>query len=492
MWILGVDIGTTSMKMGVFRLDRGCVCCRSANSPKPTQINVYNDGLFADIEQHKWQKPLSSPVVGRWRRPSPDIDVISLSGTTPGLTAMDDNGDALHPAILMLDQRSHKQARAIIDTVGLDHLLATTANMPVAGGCSLAGILWLRDNAPEVFGKTHIFGHSNTYFAHWLTPSPRRACTRSIRPPPRSPGCTTRPATTARGTTDLARTFGLSLGRLPQLVPAYRSVGTVRPALARELGFAKEPQVLIGGNDAVLAAYSVGVREPGEIVNVNGTCEISLVCLPRCLPSPHYNIRAHVLPDRWLTLHVMNAGGKALEWFKSVFCSEMTDEQFYDRLPPASHRRLARPRLRGVTYTPYLMGSRYSLEPLKAELLGLTQTTTREEILAAIVRGLCQYQGNHLREIERHVPLQTTIHLTGGAVNPALIRAKQKWLRDWPTTCTKKTPPSKAPPCWPGSTWRAAERPDVRLCAAWCRGAGHPLCHPEAQRRIWAEHEDRR
>jgi sugar (pentulose or hexulose) kinase len=83
-----------------------------------------------------------------------------------------------------------------------------------------------------------------------------------------------------------------------------------------------------------------------------------------------------------------------------------------------------------VTYTPYLMGSRYSLDPLRAELLGLTSTTTREEILAGLVRGLCQYQSNHLREIEQHVPLRRTIHLTGGALSPALIRAKRKWLRD--------------------------------------------------------------
>ncbi len=337
---------------------------------------------------------------------------------------MDRQGEALYPAILMLDQRSHKQAREILDTVGLDRLLATTANMPVAGGCSLAGILWLRDNAPEVFKKVHKFGHSNTYFAHWLTGA------YAIDP---SSASLTGLYNTVRNdytwNDDLVRAFGLSISQLPELVPACGSVGAVRPALARELGFAKEPQVLIGGNDAVLAAFSVGIREPGEIINVNGTCEISLVCLPQCLPSPHYNIRAHVLPDRWLTLHVMNAGGKALEWFKSVFCSEITDEEFYSRfLPSAIDAWLDRDC--AVTYTPYLMGSRYSLDPLQAELLGLTQTTTREEILAAIVRGLCRYQSNHLLDIEQHVPLQRTIHLTGGAVNPALIRAKRKWLRD--------------------------------------------------------------
>jgi xylulokinase len=422
MWVLGVDIGTTSMKMGVFRL-RGDTLQPVRQFSQAYTINVYNNGLFADIDQHKWQEAFAAGCRAMAETIA-ETDIISLSGTTPGLTAMDKDGDTLYPAILMLDQRSHKQAREIIDTVGLDRLLATTANMPVAGGCSLAGILWLRDNAPEVFRKTHKFGHSNTYFAHWLTGE------YAIDP---SSASLTGLYNTARNdctwNDDLIHTFGLSTDQLPQLVPAYRSVGTVRPSLARELGFAKEPQVLIGGNDAVLAAYSVGVREPGEIINVNGTCEISLVCLPKCLPSRNYNIRAHVLPDRWLTLHVMNAGGKALEWFKSVFCSEMTDEQFYDIfIPRAIDAWLDRDS--GVTYTPYLMGSRYSLDPLKAELLGLTQTTGREEILAAIVRGLCEYQSNHLRDIERHLPLQRTIHLTGGAVSPALIRAKRKWMRD--------------------------------------------------------------
>ena len=269
-----------------------------------------------------------------------EIDVIALSGTTPGLTAMDAHGDALYPAILMLDQRSHQQARAIIDTVGLDHLLATTANMPVAGGCSLAGILWLRDNAPEVFRKARIFGHSNTYFAHWLTGQ--------YAIDPSSASLTGLYNTTRNDCTwnvDLVRTFGLSLDQLPQLVPAYQSVGAVRPALARELGFAKQPQVLIGGNDAVLAAYSVGVREPGEIVNVNGTCEITLVCLPRCLPSPHYNIRPR--PAGPLADPARDERRRQSPRMVQERLLLRDDRRaVLRRLRPAGHRRLARPQPR--------------------------------------------------------------------------------------------------------------------------------------------------
>ena len=420
MMILAVDIGTTSMKMGVFRIsDNTLTLVR--HYTQEYEVNIYNEGLFGDIEQDKWKtafiagcKAMEDVVA--------DVEVISLSGTTPGLTAMDESGEALYPAILMLDQRSRKQAKHIIDTIGLDYLLETTGNMPVAGGCSLAGILWLKDNVPETFRKTHKFGHSNTYFAHWLTGA--------FAIDPSSASLTALYNTVRNDLTwnkEIADTFGILLDQLPQIISSHRSVGRVSGSLAAELGLEKEPAVLIGGNDAVLAAYSVGIKEAGDIINVNGTCEITLVCLDRCLASANYNVRAHVLPNRWLTLHVMNAGGKALEWFRSLFCSELSTEQFYNEFVSQAIDTWLQRDSR-ITYVPYLMGSRYSLEPLKAQLLGLTHETSRDQILAAVVRGLCEYQKGHLDEVGKNVELKDVIHITGGAVNAALIRAKSKWM----------------------------------------------------------------
>ena len=53
-----------------------------------------------------------------------------------------------------------------------------------------------------------------------------------------------------------------------------------------------------------------------------------------------------------------------------------------------------------------------------------------EQILAAIVKGLCEYQKAHLDEIGKSVSLQDVIHVTGGALNPAFIQAKSKWMRN--------------------------------------------------------------
>ena len=199
--------------------------------------------------------------------------------------------------------------------------------------------------------------------------------------------------------------------------------------LAADTGMERRPPVLIGGNDAVLAAFSVGIRDPGEVFNINGTCEITMACLSKCLPSRSYNIRTHVIPERWFSFYVMNAGGKAMEWFKNLFCSEMTPEAFFDDfLPEAIDQWIEKESQ--VAYIPYLLGSRYSLEPLKAEFRGLTAETSREEMLAALVRGLYEYQRENLKEVSLEMPLKDRILVSGGAVNPALIRAKKKWMRN--------------------------------------------------------------
>jgi sugar (pentulose or hexulose) kinase len=422
MKILSVDIGTTAMKMGVFEeRENDLKCLRQISSEYA--VNTYNDGLFSDIEPHKWQKAfvtgckLMADMMGA-------VEVISLSGTTPGLTAMDENGEALNPAILMLDQRSRPQAQSIIDTIGIKALLDDTANMPVAGGCSLAGILWIKDHLPDVFKKTCIFGHSNTFMAKWLSGK--------FAMDPSSASLTALYNTVANDMTwneEIARCFDLPLTRLPELIPACESTGQLKSHLASELGLKKEPPVVIGGNDAVLAAYSVDVRQPGDIFNINGTCEITMVCLPKCYPSKNYNIRTHVIPDRWFSFYVMNAQGKAFEWFKDLNCSEMTADAFFNEFMPAAIDTWL-DRESGVIYIPYLMGSRYSLEPLKAGFTGLTQETSREELLAALVKGLCEYQREHLKEISIEMPLKEVILVSGGAVNEALIRAKKKWMRN--------------------------------------------------------------
>lgn len=420
--VLAVDIGTSGMKMGVFdvassRLDL------LGSFHEGYDIRTYDGGLASDIDPALWQRAFVAGC-GALSAHLPDVEAIALSGTTPGLTAVDGAGRPTYPAILMLDQRSRRQAELIIRTAGLPRLLAETGNMPVAGGCSLASILWLRENEPEAYRRTRWFVHSNGFFSLWLAGEPAMD--------PSSASLTALYNTTAndgKWNEDIASACGLEVERLPPILPSAASVGRMRPEMADRLGFRHRPLVVIGGNDAVLAPHSLGVRKAGEVVNVNGTCEITLICMDRCHASTSYNVRCHVVPGRWLTLYVMNAQGKANEWFRGVFCSDMSPQRFYEEfLPRAVEAWLDQ--ASGVEYVPYLMGSRYCLEPREAEFRGLTPATTREEFAAAMVRGLCRYQREHLKEVSLVVPLEPVTRVAGGAVSPALIRAKQAWMRE--------------------------------------------------------------
>ena len=94
--------------------------------------------------------------------------------------------------------------------------------------------------------------------------------------------------------------------------------------------------MLCGGNDAVLAAFSGGLDGPGRInmhlrhLRHHQTCASTHLCA-----RPNFNVRCHVLPGRWVTFFVLNTGGKALEWFHSVFCREMPEDDFYRDYMPA-------------------------------------------------------------------------------------------------------------------------------------------------------------
>jgi len=191
--VLGVDIGTTGMKIGVFRESNGAL--------EPA------GQFFAELrDQYLQQRPIqrcgAAEMAGRlcgWLRTARRCHRRGRRhrhfGTTPGMTTMAADGTPLYPAILMLDQRSRVQAVEIIGRIGLERILAETSNMPVAGGCSLASILWLRDNEPEV-SRTPLVSATPIP----SSPNGSPASSPSIRRRPRSQRCTTRSATTSHGT----------------------------------------------------------------------------------------------------------------------------------------------------------------------------------------------------------------------------------------------------------------------------------------------------
>lgn len=425
--ILAIDIGTSGLKLGVFSPDlEPRRVARRSYSP-----HLYESGK-ADIDPEIWWEALRSCCA----EIGPDLEgvgVVSLSVTTPGLTPMAADGSALAPAILFLDGRSHEQARRIRERVGEDVFLSESANLPVSGGSSLASIMWVRDEQPEIWNATAKFGHCNTYIV--------RRMTGQWAIDPSTTSITGLYSTVQNDLTWNERALdaaGIPVHLLPPLRQSYDPVGPILPEIADELGLPRDCVVLCGGNDATLAALSGGIKEPGDISIISGTCDIVSVCTDRPVASAEFNLRCHVIPDRWLTFYVLNAGGEALEWFRRIFCRELDTETFYEAyLPDVLEAFFSDPdrdarELELPLYDPHLGGSRYSLQRLKGGFDGLTLQTSREDLLVSLVRGNMSYLRSHLESVAGLLPLGPKIGISGGGAKiRGMLEARRRWTGDF-------------------------------------------------------------
>ena len=78
---------------------------------------------------------------------------------------------------------------------------------------------------------------------------------------------------------------------------------------------------------------------------------------------------------------------------------------------------------------PFLQGSRYSLEQLKASFSELTLETTREDLLLSLIRGNSLYQGQHIKEVAELVKLGRKVMTTGGGAKIRnLLKVKKRWM----------------------------------------------------------------
>jgi len=423
--ILALDIGTTGFKLGLF--DREADLIEMTNCYYP--INSY-DGDKADSDPERWWGGFVD-CRQRLKSSLEDVEVMPMGVTTPGAMILDKEGNPLTPAVLFMDRRSPKQAQEIRDKIGEEKLLSETANLPVPGGCTASTILWWRDNVPDLYKKGHIFAHTNTFFGYRLTGKfGMDASTGSLT----ALFNTTRPE---KGwNLEIVRELEIPEDKLPPIVNSWEVLGTVKPEIAKKLNLKAGIPVLMGGNDVACADLSVGTHEEGKIVDILGTCEILTTCLARPIPSPRHNIRAHVVPGRWITMFVLNTAGEAFNWFARVFCKDMSLDDFFKEFLPETLKKVLQREKEGEvldlpSFLPYLSGDRYSVENIWASITNLHLSHNREDILAGMVKTSMELVAQHLEELSKKVKLSEEMILTGGAINPVFIEAKRRWMGEF-------------------------------------------------------------
>jgi len=411
-YILALDIGTSSLKAGLFDQNYNLILTDKVDYTYDTC------GMHVQMDPEKiWKAFLN--VAENLRSHLDRVELVVQCVLSPSLIPMDESGNPLYPSIIHWDRRSVKQAREALSLIGKEKFLELAGNLPYPGGISLTSLLWVKEKEPEIFKKTFKFGHMNTFFLKRLTGN------WSIDPTNASLTGLYNTVAASDWIEDFIRAFGIPIEKLPPVVQCLELVGKVTKEVASITGIKSGTPVLMGSNDTSSAALGAGVFENGQILNISGSGELLAICLDRPIPDEKYYLRNHPLPDRWLAFD-LTTGGFALEWFRIQFCREMKEEEFYD---PYLENILRNKRETTVRFLPHLAGDRTSLKQKKASFSGLTLSTTREDCLYAVSEAILDRTKKLLNKMAKKIEIDKTIYLTGGRANPALLDYKGRRLR---------------------------------------------------------------
>ncbi len=408
-YILALDIGTSSLKAGLFNRNYQILTIAKAG------YSYSSFGMCVQMEpEDVWKAFLR--VMNELKGYLSKVKLVVPCVFSPALIALDKDGNVLYPAIIHWDRRSVKQAKEAVAQVGKEAFLRTAGNIPYPGGISLTSILWLKQKQKSVFEKTFKFGHLNTFFLKRLT---GKWCI-----DPTNASLTGLYDTVAYSdwSEEIAGQLEIPLEKLPPVVPSTEIVGKVTTEIARNTGIRAGTPVMMGSNDTSSAALGAGVLKGGQILNISGSSEILTICMDKPIPNEKYYLRTHPLPHKWL-MYDITTGGFALEWFRSQFCREMSQREFYDSY---LERVLKKKTSSHVNFNPYLAGDRTSLRQKRACFSGLTLNTTRDDCALALIEGTVGRMERTLRKMAKLVDLDKTIYLTGGGVNEALMGYKTR------------------------------------------------------------------
>lgn len=264
MYLLGYDIGSSSVKASIVNAETG-KCVSSAFFPKSeAEIIAVKQGWAEQRPEQWWEhlKQSTAAVLVESKVNPADIKAIGISYQMHGLVCIDRDHNVLRPAIIWCDSRGVPYGEKAFDELGHEKCLSHLLNSP--GNFTATKLKWVKDNEPEVFERIDKIMLPGDYIAMKLTD---RVCT------------------TVSGLSEgmfwdfkngriadfLMEYLGFSSSIIPEIVPTFSVQGQVTAHAAAELGLAEGTPVCYRAGDQPNNALSLNVFNPGEIASTAGT-----------------------------------------------------------------------------------------------------------------------------------------------------------------------------------------------------------------------------
>lgn len=366
MYYLGLDVGTSGCKAGVYSIEGECIF----QSAKRYSVDLPFPGWMELNVFDVWNA--CKTVLGECGAACGNmIKAMSVSSQGEAVFPVDREGTPLAPAITTFDTRTRRQTEELSSRVLKEQTDRTLR--PVHSMFSASKILWHVENSPKAW-KYMCFGDYISFMMTGEACIDYSLCSRTML-------------------FDIQQKYwidsiidacSITKAQLSTPIPSTRVIGKLTKKAAEELSLSPEMLVVAGAHDQSCCAYGAGINKSGMVLDTLGTTESIFFVSNKHPTGTDYGDKipcdAYLFDDHYAHLAFLSTSGQVLEWYKA----KILDDRFSNEQLSISENKPT-----GILAYPYFAGSgtpRLNDSDL-GRIIGLNLSTTRNDLYRAILEG---------------------------------------------------------------------------------------------------------
>ncbi len=169
MLLLGIDIGTSSIKVAVVDAQTQQVIS-SAQYPEQESLIISKQPGWAEQSPDMWWQHVQLAFElckknGKFN--PPDISSIGIAYQMHGLVLVDKEQQLIRDSIIWCDSRAVETGNTAFEVLGQEYCLSHLLNSP--GNFTASKLAWVKQNEPEVYSRIHKIMLPGDFIAMKLT-----------------------------------------------------------------------------------------------------------------------------------------------------------------------------------------------------------------------------------------------------------------------------------------------------------------------------------
>ena len=329
MLLLGIDIGTSSVKVSIVDAATARTLV-SVQYPETERDIISLQPGWAEQSPAQWwaDTKIAIKKANATRAYNPkEIQAIGIAYQMHGLVCVDNDQNVLRHSIIWCDSRAVPYGNRAFETIGPEKCLSHLLNSP--GNFTAAKLAWVKENEPGVFDRIDKIMLPGDYIAMKLTGD-----------------ISTSISALSEGifwdlkhnelSKDVMRFFGFDEAIIPAIKDVFTSHGALSKAVAEELCLTPGTPVTYKAGDQPNNALSLNVLEPGEVAATAGTSGViyGVSDQPAFDPQSRVNTFAHVNHtadiNRLGVLLCINGAGSMNRWSRQTAGHHLSYTQMND------------------------------------------------------------------------------------------------------------------------------------------------------------------